>query len=332
MYVNMAREIKKEEIKRFKNKIDSAKEEISKIVVGQNKVINGFFIALLSNGHVLLEGVPGIAKTLIVRAFSHINGGKFRRIQFTTDLLPTDILGITAYNEEKGFYVVQGPIFANFVLADEINRAPPKVQSALLEAMQERQVTIGEKTSPLPFPFFVLATENPIEQMGVFPLPEAQIDRFLFKLQVDYPSMDEEKEILNKNITTHSFERYKLKKIISPKELFEMQSLAKKIFIDKDIEKYIIDIVDATRNPRKYNISAENYIQWGASPRASIGLHIASKANALLKGDSFVEPEFVKEVAHDVLRHRILLNYEGRAKKITTDDIISEILEKVRVP
>lgn len=324
---------KKEEIEVCKQKIDVARDEISKVVVGQKEIIDSLFRALLANGHVLLEGVPGIAKTLISRTFAYINSGVFKRIQFTTDLLPTDILGITAYDKKKGFYTVKGPIFANFILADEINRAPPKVQSALLEAMQERQVTIGKETFKLEPPFFVLATENPLEQMGVFPLPEAQLDRFLFKLIIKYPTVEQEESIFNKNISTYKFEDYGLRRVFFPGELERIQEIVKRVHINKDIENYIVRIVDATRNPKKYGVEDKGqYLQWGASPRATIGLHIAAKANAILNGVNFVDPEFVKQVAPDVLRHRLLLNYEGRAKKISSDDIVREILKTIKVP
>lgn len=312
--------------------LNNTKKEISNIVVGQEKVINGFLRALLANGNVLVEGVPGIAKTLIVRALSTVMGCDFSRIQFTPDLLPTDIIGITAYEKERGFYVLKGPIFNNFILADEINRAPPKVQSALLECMQEKQSTIGKETFPMPMPFFVLATQNPLEQLGVYPLPEAQIDRFLFKLNIGYPNMKEEQLILNQNITTNKFENFKLKPIMSPEMILELQDDVKKIYLDKKIESYIIQIVDATRNPDKYKVKLGNYIEWGASPRASIGLFIASKAEALIQGKTFVTPQYVKEIAHDVLRHRIILSYEAESENIKVEDVISEILAKVPVP
>ena len=312
--------------------INNIKKEISNIVVGQEKVINGFLRALLSDGHVLIEGVPGLAKTLIVRVLSNVMGCGFSRIQFTPDLLPTDIIGITAYEREKGFYVLKGPIFSNFILADEINRAPPKVQSALLECMQEKQVTIGKETFSMSLPFFVLATQNPLEQLGVYPLPEAQVDRFLFKINISYPSLKEEQLILNQNITTNKFENFKLKSIMSPEKILELQEDAKRIYLDKKIEKYIVQIVDATRNPDKYKIKLGPYIEWGASPRASIGLFIASKAEALMQGKTFVTPQYVKEVAYDVLRHRVILSYEAQSENIKVEDVISDILARVPVP
>jgi len=308
--------------------INEIKKEISKVVIGQEKVVNGFLRALLSDGNVLVEGVPGLAKTLIVRALSKVMGCEFSRIQFTPDLLPTDIIGITAYEREKGFYVLKGPIFGNFILADEINRAPPKVQSALLESMQEKQATIGKETFDMPMPFFVLATQNPLEQLGVYPLPEAQVDRFLFKLNIGYPNMKEEQAILNTNITTKKFEIFDLKPIMSVEKILEMQDDVKKIYLDKKIEKYIVQIIDATRNPDKYKVKLGKYIEWGASPRASIGLFIASKAEALMQGKTFVTPQYVKEVAYDVLRHRVILSYEAQSEDIKVDDAISEILAK----
>ena len=312
--------------------IDEIKKEVSNVVVGQEKVINGFLRALLANGNVLVEGVPGLAKTLIVRALSAVMGCGFSRIQFTPDLLPTDIIGITAYERERGFYVLKGPIFSNFILADEINRAPPKVQSALLECMQEKQVTIGKETFSMPMPFFILATQNPLEQVGIYPLPEAQIDRFLFKIKIGYPLLDEEQAILNKNITTKKFENFTLKPIMSPEKILELQDDVKKVYLDKKIEKYIIQIVDATRNPNNYKVKFGDYIDYGASPRASIGLFIASKAEALMQGKTFVTPQDVKEVAYDVLRHRLILNYEAQSENIKVEDVISEILARVPVP
>jgi len=312
--------------------INNIKKEISNIVVGQETVINGFLRALLSDGHVLIEGVPGLAKTLIVRALSIVMGCGFSRIQFTPDLLPTDIIGITAYEREKGFYVLKGPIFSNFILADEINRAPPKVQSALLECMQEKQATIGKETFGMPLPFFVLATQNPLEQLGVYPLPEAQVDRFLFKINISYPNLKEEQVILNNNITTRRFDDFSLKPIMTPQKILELQDDVKKIYLDKKIEKYIIQIVDATRNPADYRVKLGGYIEWGASPRASIGLFIASKAEALMQGKTFVTPQYVKEVAYDVLRHRVILSYEAQSENIKVEDVISDILARVPVP
>ena len=317
-----------ERVKKHQRKLNIVKNEISKAVVGQPKIIDALLRAIISNGHVLVEGVPGLAKTLIIRAFASVTDCGFNRIQFTADLLPTDIIGITTYDKKKGFYVLKGPVFHNFILADEINRAPPKVQSALLEAMQEKQVTIGRETFPLPNPFFVLATQNPIESLGTYPLPEAQIDRFMFKLFIDYPLMEEEQLILEQNITLRKFKDFELKSVISPEEILNLQKDVREIYLNKKIEGYILRLVDATRHPDKYDIKLGEYVEWGASPRASIGLYIASKAQALLTGKTFVTPHDVKQVAHDVLRHRIILSYEGQANSVSVDDIIDEILSK----
>ncbi|MAG52716.1 MAG: ATPase [Nanoarchaeota archaeon] len=317
---------------RFHNDIENIKKEMSKIVVGQKNVVDSILRAIISNGHVLLEGVPGIAKTLIMRSLAHITSCKTKRVQFTADLLPTDIIGLTSYEKSKGFFVIKGPIFTNFMLADEINRAPAKVQSALLEAMQEKQVTIGRQTFGIDAPFFVLATQNPIETMGTYALPEAQIDRFLFKLYIDYPNTKEEREILLRNITTKNFSEYDLRSVIGPLEIIKMQHTVKNIFVSKAVEEYIVRLVDATRHPEKYNLKHSKYIRFGSSPRASIGLYVASKANALMKGKEYVTPQHVKEIAYDVLRHRILLNYEGQAENIDRDDIIKEVLARVPIP
>ena len=326
------KELNKSIIKKCKTDLDKVKAEVARVVVGQEKVVDALIKAVLANGHVLLEGIPGIAKTLVIRALASAAGCKFKRIQFTPDLLPTDIVGITSYEEKKGFFVVKGPIFANFILADEINRAPPKVQSALLEAMQEKQATIGKETFPIDLPFFVLATQNPIETLGVYPLPEAQIDRFLFKTEMLYPTKEEEKKIIERNITLNKFEDYKIKSILSQKRILELQQITKKIAHSDKIKEYIVDIVDSTRYPKKYGIKTGEYIELGTSPRACIGLFIAAKADALMGGETYIRPHHVKNVAFDVLRHRIILNYTGQAEGIKIDDIISEILSKVPIP
>ena len=308
------------------------KKEIHKVVVGQDEVINSVIKALMCNGHVLLEGVPGIAKTLLVRTLTQcVKGASFSRIQFTPDLLPADITGVTIYEKGRGFYVRQGPIFANFVLADEINRAPPRVQSAMLQAMQEREVTIGKQTFKLPFPFFVLATQNPLETKGVYPLPEAQVDRFLFKILMSYPKLEEEKIIINHNVEVKKLNEFDIKKIIDLKDIPKIQSLVKRIFVSNEIKRYIIRIVSATRHPDKYGIESGKYIRWGASPRASIYLGLGARATALMKGRDYVIPEDVREVAKDVLRHRIILNYEGKAKEIKTDDLVEDLIKEVPV-
>ncbi|MBW2971583.1 MoxR family ATPase [Candidatus Woesearchaeota archaeon] len=319
-------------IKEYHGKIKEAKAEIGKLVIGQEKVIDSVFRAIFANGHILFEGVPGIAKTLMVRTVSQTMGCSFARIQFTPDLLPSDITGLTSYQKEKGFYIIKGPVFANFILADEINRAPPKVQSALLECMQEKQVTIGHETLHLPVPFFVMATQNPLEQVGTYPLPEAQVDRFLFKLMVGYPTKEDEVEILNKNMTIHKFEHFDIKPVFSPDIIVAMQDATKKAYLSPKIEKYLVTIIDCTRYPDKYKLKQAHYVEWGASPRGSIGLFISSKANAILHGRTYVIPEDVKEVAYDVLRHRLLLTYEAQAENVTTEQIIKEILQKIPVP
>jgi len=287
---------------------------------------------LIANGHVLLEGIPGIAKTLLVRALAKSTGCDFKRIQFTADLLPTDIVGITSYEAEKGFFVIKGPIFSNFILADEINRAPPKVQSALLEAMQEKQATIGKETFEIDPPFFVLATQNPIETLGVYNLPEAQIDRFLFKIIMSYPKKEEEKKIIEQNITVKKFDDFNINSVISQQRIIELQEMTKKISHTDSIKDYIVSLADATRYPEKYKIESGKYIELGSSPRVCIGLFIAAKADALINGEAFIKPQNIKNVALDVMRHRIILNYEGQAEGIKTETIIEEILSKVSIP
>jgi MoxR-like ATPase len=328
----MAGDSFEENIVRYQKMFDDVRKEIRKVVVGQDDVVNTMLRCIVANSHVIVEGIPGIGKTLFIKALAKVMGSEFKRIQFTPDLLPSDIIGINTYEKERGFYVLKGPIFANFVLADEINRAPPKVQSALLEGMQERQVTIGRETFELPIPFFVMATQNPIEQLGTFPLPEAQIDRFMFKINVTYPSLQEEQLILHRNITIHSFETFDLKPVMDQEKIIEVQEEAKRIFLHGKIEKYIVSIVDATRNPSRYDVKLGKYIELGASPRASLGLFIGSKAEALMAGRNYVTPYYVKKVAHDVLRHRIAINYEGQTEGITSEKIIEEILEKVPIP
>lgn len=300
-------------------------------IVGQKHLIESLLIALLSNGHVLLEGVPGLAKTLAIKTLAQLIDAKYSRIQFTPDLLPADVIGTMVYSVQKEqFQVKKGPIFANFVLADEINRAPAKVQSALLEAMQERQVTIGDNTFALEEPFLVMATQNPIEQEGTYPLPEAQVDRFLLKVVIGYPSKEEEKVIIRQNITN---ERKDIKPLLKPQEILDAQKVCEKIYIDEKIERYIVDIVFATRFPADYGLNdLTTIIAFGASPRASISLARAARSYAFLRGRGYVVPEDVRAVAHDVLRHRIGLTYEAEANTITADEIISEILDKVEVP
>ncbi|MCI9608097.1 MAG: MoxR family ATPase [Muribaculaceae bacterium] len=300
-------------------------------IVGQKHLVDSLLVALLANGHVLLEGVPGLAKTLAIKTLAQVIDAKFSRIQFTPDLLPADVTGTMVYSVQKEqFQIKKGPIFANFVLADEINRAPAKVQSALLEAMQERQVTIGEKTFRLDEPFLVMATQNPIEQEGTYPLPEAQVDRFLLKVVIGYPTKEDEKLIIRQNISPR---RQEIQPLLKPEEVLEAQRIVEKIYLDEKIERYIVDIVFATRYPADYNLNdLTNIISFGASPRASISLAKAARSYAFLRQRGYVIPEDVRAVCHDVLRHRIGLSYEAEANNITTDEIISEILDKVEVP
>ena len=316
--------------------------ELQKVVIGQDNAVRVVIMALMCNGHVLLEGKPGLAKTLLVKVLAELNSCQFSRIQFTPDLLPTDIIGMTTLastfsaivggHSSKGPEIIKGPVFANFILADEINRASPKVQSALLESMQEKQVTIGKKTYKLDEPFLVFATQNHIEESGTYELPAAQTDRFLFKSKVGYPDLNSEEIILDTNVTTNKFSDLKIKPIIDGKKIVEIQELVKQVEVSPTIKRYIVKIVDATRNPKNYNITSGKYILYGASPRASIGLYIAGKANAFLNNKSFVLPQYIKNVAYNILRHRIRVNYEGIANKITSEDIIKEILEKVPLP
>ena len=300
-------------------------------IIGQEHLVDSLLIALLCNGHVLLEGVPGLAKTLAIKTLASLVDAKYSRIQFTPYLLPADVVGTLIYSVKKeSFEVKKGPVFANFVLADEINRAPAKVQSALLEAMQERQVTIGDETFALPDPFLVMATQNPIEQEGTYPLPEAQVDRFLLKVVIGYPNKEEEKQIIRQNIRGALDP---VRPVLDPKEIIEVQKIVEKIYIDEKIENYIVDIVFATRTPAKYGLNdLQSLISFGASPRASISLALASRAYAFLQGRGYVIPEDVRAVCHDVLRHRIGLTYEAEANNISADDIITDILDKVQVP
>ncbi|MAH46538.1 ATPase [Candidatus Pacearchaeota archaeon] len=311
--------------------VEEVEKELSQIIVGQKDVVREIISAVLCDGHVLVEGVPGVAKTLIVKAIAIVMGCGMQRIQFTVDLLPTDITGITTYTPQKGFGVMKGPVFTNFVLADEINRSPPKTQSSLLEAMQEKKVTISRKTYDLPKPFFVMATENPLEVSGVYTLPEAQIDRFLFKLLIDYPKIDEEKTILTQNITINRFEDYKLRRVLSPGVILSLQKRVKEVFTSEAIKDYIVKIVDESRCKDK-NSDCAKYIAYGASPRASIALYIASKAEALISGRDYVIPQDVQKVAFPVLRHRIILNFEAEADKVKPDGVIKQILNKVVAP
>lgn len=300
-------------------------------IVGQKHLVDSLLVALLCNGHVLLEGVPGLAKTLAIKTLAQLIDAKYSRIQFTPDLLPADVVGTMIYSvKQEKFEIKKGPIFANFVLADEINRAPAKVQSALLEAMQERQVTIGDETFKLPNPFLVMATQNPIEQEGTYPLPEAQMDRFLLKVVIGYPNKDEEKRIIRQNIKP---DLAPVVPVVKPEEILEAQKIVQQIYIDEKIEDYIVSIVFATRDPEAYGLkNLRTIIEFGASPRASISLALASRAYAFLRGRGYVIPEDVRSVCHDVMRHRIGLTYEAEANNITADDVITDILDAVKVP
>ncbi|MFW5890485.1 MAG: AAA family ATPase [Marinilabiliaceae bacterium] len=320
-----------ERIKEESSFVDLLTTEMNKVIVGQKHLIESLLTALLSDGHVLLEGVPGLAKTLAITTLSKTVNGDFSRIQFTPDLLPADLLGTMIYSQKKEeFMVKKGPIFTNFVLADEINRAPAKVQSALLESMQERQVTIGDQTYPLPKPFLVMATQNPIEQEGTYPLPEAQVDRFLMKVVIGYPQKSEEQLIIRHNLAKKFPEA---SKVVNPEDILKAREVVKDVYMDEKIEKYIIDIVFATRYPEQYELEKfKDMISYGASPRASISLSLASKAYAFIKRRGYVVPEDIRAVCHDVLRHRIGLSYEAEANDVTSEEIISEILNTIEVP
>ncbi len=312
--------------------IDLLNIEMGKVIVGQRHLVDSLLIGLLSDGHILLEGVPGLAKTLAITTLAQCINAKFSRIQFTPDLLPADLIGTLIYSQKsEEFSVKKGPVFANFVLADEINRAPAKVQSALLEAMQEKQVTIGDETHPLPKPFLVLATQNPLEQEGTYPLPEAQVDRFMIKAKITYPKKEEEKLIVRQNMLGASFP--KPSQVITPEDILRAREVVGKVYMDEKIERYIVDIIFATRNPEDYKLEKlKPLISYGGSPRASISLAKAVKAYAFIKRRGYVIPEDVRAVAYDILRHRIGLTYEAEAENITSEDIITEILNAVEVP
>lgn len=305
--------------------------EFGKVIVGQQYMLERILVAILSNGHILIEGVPGLAKTTAVTVLAQAIQAHFQRIQFTPDLLPADLTGTQIYRQSDGeFHVRKGPIFANIILADEINRAPAKVQSALLEAMQERQVTIGDETFAIPQPFLVLATQNPIEQEGTYPLPEAQLDRFMLKIQIDYPSQDEERQILDRMASTKT--AFDVQKVITPEEILDVRSVIDQIYIDDKIKDYVVDIVCATRNPEQFGLELKSYINFGASPRASIFLALAAKAMAFINGRGYVTPQDVKSIGMDVLRHRVLVSYEAEAEDKTSEDIIQTIFDNIEVP
>ena len=320
-----------EEVKSAAVWISRLREEVGRVIVGQEQLVDRLLVGLLANGHVLLEGVPGLAKTMSVRTLAMAIHATFHRIQFTPDLLPADIVGTLIYSPQDGkYHATKGPVFANFVLADEINRAPAKVQSALLETMQERQVTLGGETMPLPSPFLVLATENPIDQEGTYPLPEAQVDRFMFKVLLDYPSFAEERKILDRMAFTNP--ETTIQPVIDLDQILKTRKLVDQVHVDPKVRDYIVHLVFATRKPETYNVDVKHFIQFGASPRATIYLTLASKAWALLQGRGYVTPEDVKSIGPDVLRHRIILTYEAEAQAVTTDAIIKKIFNAVPVP
>ncbi|GAB62453.1 MAG: ATPase [Candidatus Jettenia sp.] len=320
-----------ERVKQESDFVNTLMYEVGKVIVGQKYLIERLLIGILSNGHVLLEGVPGLAKTLTVMTLAKAMHASFQRVQFTPDLLPADLIGTLIYNPKSGdFTVRKGPIFTNIVLADEINRAPAKVQSALLEAMQDRQVTIGDQTFTLEDPFLVLATQNPIEHEGTYPLPEAQVDRFMFKLNVTYPDKKEEREILDRMALTNK--DFRINPVISPKDILRLRSLIDDIYIDDKIKDYIIDIIFASRDPKAYNLKLDEFIEYGASPRATIYLTLAAKAHAFIKGRGFVTPQDIKSIGMDVLRHRVIVTYEAEAEEMKSEDIIQKIFDTVEVP
>lgn len=320
-----------ERIERHSAFVDTVVMGMSRNIVGQKHLIDSLLIGLLSDGHILLEGVPGLAKTLAIKTLAQLLDADFKRIQFTPDLLPADVVGTLIYNQKnEEFTVKRGPVFSNFILADEINRAPAKVQSALLEAMQEKQVSIGDDTFKLPSPFLVMATQNPIEQEGTYPLPEAQVDRFMLKVIVNYPKKEEEQQIIRQNL---EWEREAIKPVVSTSEIIEARRLVKSVYMDEKIERYIVDIVFATRFPEEFGLKKlKGMISYGASPRASINMALAAKAYAFIKRRGYVIPEDIRAVAHDVLRHRIGLSYEAEANSMTSEEIINDILNAIEVP
>jgi len=324
-------EIINEKVREQSQFVPILKAEIAKVIVGQDYLIDRLIIGILADGHVLLEGVPGLAKTLTINTLAKALDTSFQRIQFTPDLLPADLIGTLIYNQKDGNFVIKkGPIFSNVILADEINRAPAKVQSALLEAMQEKQVTIGDETFLLPRPFLVMATENPIEQEGTYPLPEAQVDRFMLKLNIDYPSIEEERRILNRMAHTHV--NIPINPVLHPDEILKARAIVDEIYIDEKIKDYILSIIFATREPEKYNLQIKEFIRYGASPRATINLAMGARAHAFLQGRGYVTPQDVKSIAPDILRHRLIISYEAEAEELTSEDLIEKILTEIPVP
>jgi len=321
-----------ERISRESTFVDNLKKSLGQVIVGQDDLINRILIGLLANGHILLEGVPGLAKTLIVKTLAQLINTKFQRIQFTPDMLPADLLGTLIFNQKNGsFETRKGPIFANVILADEINRSPAKVQSALLEAMQERQVTIGDETFKLEAPFLVMATQNPIEQEGTYPLPEAQVDRFMLKLRVEYPKKDEERVILKRMAKTITSDN--VSAVVDAEQILKAQNVINDIYVDEKVEDYVLDLVFATRDPSQYNLGdMENLIEYGASPRATINLILAAKARAFLQHRGYVTPEDVRYVGRDVLRHRVILTYEAEAEELTSEDVLQRLFDSVEIP
>ncbi len=311
--------------------VDPLRQQMARVIVGQEQLVDRLMIGLISNGHILLEGVPGLAKTLSLKTLASAVGLHFQRLQFTPDMLPADIVGTMIYNPREGtFSTKHGPVFSNLILADEINRAPAKVQSALLEAMQERQVTLGDETYRLPDPFLVLATQNPLEHEGTYPLPEAQVDRFMLKVIVDYPNRSEERAILDAMAVAEP--TFDVQKVVSAEDIIAARRVVSSIYVDDKVKDYIVDIVLATRDPRPYGLNLNGYVQWGASPRATIGLTLAARAHAFLQGRGYVTPQDVKDLAYDVLRHRVAVSYEAEAENITSENIVAGILEGLPVP
>ena len=320
-----------EKVKTTSGFVGKIREEMGKVIVGQQYLIDRLLLGLLANGHILIEGVPGLAKSMSVMVLSRAINTAFQRIQFTPDLLPADLLGTLVYNPRTGEFSTQkGPIFANIILADEINRSPAKVQSALLESMQERQVTIGRETFPLPEPFMVLATQNPIEQEGTYPLPEAQVDRFMLKLVLDYPNKKEERSIMDRMAVTDY--ELSVEPVVSPEEIINARAVVDQVYIDDKVKDYIIDLVFATREPELFGLEINDFILYGASPRATIYLNVAAKAHAFIKGRGYVTPQDVKDVGLDVLRHRVIVSYEAEAEDLTSEDLITKIFDQVEVP